>query len=436
MNTVENTIRNNVKNIRTIYGYTQETIANALGISLSSYQKLEQGQRKFTLEHLINISNFLNVELPTLLRTQTTQDDILNQSVRVRKEFLIELLKTFSIGCGPQEEYTVSEISALLSFIRIYGHTVTYAPERLRSQLLYDGKIHSKNTERIEELEAIYARGIPEQYKQINELLTQETEIRNRISALQEEESKVIQAISRLNESFAAQKTPEINNLERLIASRQDEIQGYEKECAALQEQISTLQSNVSSERKRLSAIQGQIIGSEITLDKMNQLLESVKEQYTKVAPSDIEKIEAYNSELLGKIAELEKKLADTEDEISQIYDQYDDDVSDEVDRTIQENLDEYREEWNYEIYNFTGEDIEDMTFTLLKYMCAFIELSSKYKTAPKNIESYIKHTRMLIEGIDYSNAADEKYLFNWAKQYVDWKNTYGRTFKTDDQYK
>ena len=88
-------IRENIKRERKKYGYTQEDMAQILNMSLSAYRKIEQGQRKLSLEHIISISNFLNIDLPTLFRMQTNEMDILNQNEKKRKEFLVELLKTF-----------------------------------------------------------------------------------------------------------------------------------------------------------------------------------------------------------------------------------------------------------------------------------------------------------------------------------------------------
>ena len=79
-------IRNNVKSERVRCGYTQEDLAKVLEMSKSAYSKLEQGQRTFSLEHLIIISNFLNVELPSLMKLQAKKEDILNQSENNRKE--------------------------------------------------------------------------------------------------------------------------------------------------------------------------------------------------------------------------------------------------------------------------------------------------------------------------------------------------------------
>lgn len=48
-------------------GYTQQKMADMLGIALRSYQKYEQGERQPSLSTLVHISDILNVPTDYLL---------------------------------------------------------------------------------------------------------------------------------------------------------------------------------------------------------------------------------------------------------------------------------------------------------------------------------------------------------------------------------
>lgn len=63
MNEKDNKPNEQLKLIRVSKGYSQEQVADMLGITQASYARLEQGKSKLTLERLGQISNFFNVEI-------------------------------------------------------------------------------------------------------------------------------------------------------------------------------------------------------------------------------------------------------------------------------------------------------------------------------------------------------------------------------------
>ena len=56
-----------LKTIRKSSKFTQQTMADMLGISLNAYQKYEQAERSPSLETLVQIANIFDVSLDYLL---------------------------------------------------------------------------------------------------------------------------------------------------------------------------------------------------------------------------------------------------------------------------------------------------------------------------------------------------------------------------------
>lgn len=66
-------MRTNLKQIRELSGKTQETVANELGISLSTYRSWEQGQRDLNGKKLDMLADYFHVSTDTILGTKHGQ---------------------------------------------------------------------------------------------------------------------------------------------------------------------------------------------------------------------------------------------------------------------------------------------------------------------------------------------------------------------------
>jgi len=62
-------IARNIKQIRELKSFTQEYMANELGISQPAYVKIEQGSTILKIDRLQQIANILEVDVSTLLNT-------------------------------------------------------------------------------------------------------------------------------------------------------------------------------------------------------------------------------------------------------------------------------------------------------------------------------------------------------------------------------
>ncbi len=76
-----------IKEERLKSGFTQEALAETVGLSAVYIGQIERGQRKLSLESLVSVANALNVSVEALLRDSTKGN--INSSINE----LIELLK-------------------------------------------------------------------------------------------------------------------------------------------------------------------------------------------------------------------------------------------------------------------------------------------------------------------------------------------------------
>ena len=61
----------NIKKQRLIQGYTQETFAELMGVSWSYVSKIEAGILNLSLGKILEIADYLNIEVDLLLNTKS-----------------------------------------------------------------------------------------------------------------------------------------------------------------------------------------------------------------------------------------------------------------------------------------------------------------------------------------------------------------------------
>lgn len=74
---MNNQIENNIRRFRELKGYSQEYMAQELGISQSSYAKIENGSTKITIDRLQQIAEILDIEVSSLI--SSSKQPIFNQ---------------------------------------------------------------------------------------------------------------------------------------------------------------------------------------------------------------------------------------------------------------------------------------------------------------------------------------------------------------------
>lgn len=73
-----NKFNNNLKHYREIYGFTQKSLADKLGITIRAYQRYESGEREPKLDVLINIANIFHISLDELVGREFSQSSLVD----------------------------------------------------------------------------------------------------------------------------------------------------------------------------------------------------------------------------------------------------------------------------------------------------------------------------------------------------------------------
>ena len=73
-----NKFNNNLKHYREIYGFTQKSLADKLGITIRAYQRYESGEREPKLDVLINIANIFCISLDELVGREFSQSSLVD----------------------------------------------------------------------------------------------------------------------------------------------------------------------------------------------------------------------------------------------------------------------------------------------------------------------------------------------------------------------
>lgn len=129
---IEQTICTRVKEYRLKGKKTQKELAALLEISLSAYQKLEQGQRMFSIPQLYSLCKIYDISMADLLCEPTfDMEQMKNMSEEDVKKIIGVSLRYFGI-----ENYTPKDISALINYLKKYGRTILYTSPLIAAQSL------------------------------------------------------------------------------------------------------------------------------------------------------------------------------------------------------------------------------------------------------------------------------------------------------------
>lgn len=93
-------IANRLMNLRKEKGYTQEELADALGISRQAVSKWERAEASPDTDNLICLAKLYGVSLDELLRTDESVDDIKDEKKEEKEEEKKKDKTYVNIGCG------------------------------------------------------------------------------------------------------------------------------------------------------------------------------------------------------------------------------------------------------------------------------------------------------------------------------------------------
>jgi len=113
-------IHSKLRNARNQKGYTQEYVAESLGISQKHYSRLENGKSGITLEYLEKICKKLEIELQDLFANEVKQDNhnqsggFANSAYLIVNEFSEKLVEQYEKRLKDKED-EISFLRSLLS---------------------------------------------------------------------------------------------------------------------------------------------------------------------------------------------------------------------------------------------------------------------------------------------------------------------------------
>src|SRR3954464_2260972 len=84
------TIGKNIRTFRHQHGWSQEDVANRLGISIPAFSKIETGVTDINLSRLEQIANIFEVNVVNLLALDAEQTDLKPSSLSVAQKKLVD----------------------------------------------------------------------------------------------------------------------------------------------------------------------------------------------------------------------------------------------------------------------------------------------------------------------------------------------------------
>lgn len=156
----------NLKYIRSSLNISQKEIANYLKLNPSSYSNYENGRREPSIDVLIKISDFLNVEIDKLLTENLSNDDNFWNNIQtkisndidynkklkdinsdLRKNILLELekkKKKYLSLLNNKIPKKIKEIDGLIEHISLYNQQDLEISDEISSDIMTSCKIKLK----------------------------------------------------------------------------------------------------------------------------------------------------------------------------------------------------------------------------------------------------------------------------------------------------
>lgn len=108
-------LRENIRKIRELRNYTQEYMADQLGLSVSGYGKIERSDSDINLSRITQISEILNVSRAVLL--EFNSDEILTH-LQNEKATKTDQLKGKAISSNNHNGISDADLSTLMDIVR------------------------------------------------------------------------------------------------------------------------------------------------------------------------------------------------------------------------------------------------------------------------------------------------------------------------------
>lgn len=410
---IEQKICENAKAIRVKRNKTQKEIAELLDISLSAYQKLEQGSRTFSTKQLYYLAKIYDINIDYFFSEAPkywscfSEEALINDSEHLtekgKKELLLNVLSALDITVTPKD------VSALVNWLRENKFQYFYCSPLLK---LYNMK-RAELLDLIRTFDKSVIRFLPEDEKKLYVLQQEFEELQKKI----ENSRNIHLELQKLEDIYyeRVQKAKQEANKEkqeadeRLFRKLTRNIERLTHDMELREQQLSSLKTKIDAQNRIISQNEHIIssLGSPSDISDTStkyielKVYEELAEQYDTMqkeldiayedldeATDDNDFYKEENAELKQKIKEMELQIAELEQE--QIF------------RKDEEILGGY-----------TIVDINQMEIALWRYYKTFgpvhitkelQDFVASLNTLSDDIPDVIRYTKLIAEGANLAN--------------------------------
>lgn len=342
---IQNIVSENVKKYRHLTGNTQKDIAAKLDVSLSLYQKLEQGNRHFTFEQIISLCKIFHIGITDLILDGSMEPGQLELLSDDEKKILLGYIMT-SLGAG---EFTPKDIAALINYHKKFGRSILYVKpnislnafktESWEEKLYWQEQLYKRRNEKLkaeyyqELLKEMELLRLEVQGKQYSKKERELFALKEKISASQkkiqnlddtiDEKKKYLTQLDMEKMQYEQEKLSELKNKQKRAetifrsweADTEKKKIEYEQLVAEQDKTLKTLNDKISKRANELEKLEDPETFKQTLLanikyrglaQKYNNLLSTYKEQQEK-----FKKLRDKNEELQDKLENLRENSTD-----------------------------------------------------------------------------------------------------------------------------
>lgn len=372
ISTIEEKICENVKYYRTQFQMTQKDVANILKITLSSYQKLEQGQRHFSTSQLFELSQIFDVNIACIYDRENL-DIKSNYKEQPSKILKINIQKIFR--CFGIDDFSIKDISALINLIKRRGKGFLYVSkiradfweysfDRQKGENYLLIKARMELEDKLKKMEKHYMENLPGIQSDIADLIRQYKKLVSYIEKLENDKNTKEQELKELKQQIRTTQS----EFKELCNTHNQRLLEEEKKITIRIKDLQTQESKLSN-----------IVGTLIPLEQYTYNPHTLdKDIYDKISA-------CIPFALQDELENIRSDIEDLQYDLS-IFEEYGfdiEDVSEEsIDAFVNEKIQEYCKK---EFHDWTWSKIRKATSVLFQYIKKY-GLLKEYKETDKNL--------------------------------------------------
>lgn len=394
---IEEAICQNVKYYRKMLNLTQKNVAQTLNISLSSYQKLEQGQRTFSTAQLSAISKSFDIDISLFFSREVLElpQDLCTLEEKVIYKNLHKILMYLDV-----KKFTTKDTVALVNYLKKYGRSFLYTTPIISRYYKSRYEIQQYFESEIQQLKEYYLDNLPGLDKEIADLL--------------KTRSSLIKEINELNNSVDESKK-QLIDYKQLLEEVKGNYLKYKNEERIIQKEIA---EDLKKEYKEKYA-------------KYKDLVD-IKECRFNYLKKEIEQLESQNQKLINIQQYFFNRETLSEENLSIFSEYVTAEIEKQIDDLVYENDELLDKLYSFEECGFDIRevDIEKIEITIQKKINEYI-IKEYNNRSPEEVKfiiqllyEYVKKFGMLSKHKkeyekDYINEPTTKQIMDYYLQHV-----------------